>query len=187
MTIVSSRAQYLDTGLKVLADLGYGGLKLAEICDRLGVTTGSFYHRFSNWKAYTDELGRYWIDTQTDELIAQLWEETDPRQRLEQLAGMMLTVPHRSEAAFRVWAAVDPEMRVLLAEADRKRLNNITNVILAVLPDEAAARRFAHWAMYTMIGYQDALIDADPDALAWMKDGMVALIYSAVPADGAGG
>jgi AcrR family transcriptional regulator len=47
MAGVVSREAYFQTGLDVLSDLGYGGLKLAEVCNRLGVTTGSFYHYFS--------------------------------------------------------------------------------------------------------------------------------------------
>ena len=42
MAGVVSRDSYFETGLDVLSDLGYGGLKLAEVCNRLGVTTGSF-------------------------------------------------------------------------------------------------------------------------------------------------
>lgn len=44
MAGVVTREAYFETGLDVLSDLGYGGLKLAEVCNRLGVTTGSFYH-----------------------------------------------------------------------------------------------------------------------------------------------
>ncbi len=39
MATTVSREAYFETGLDVLADLGYGGLKLAEVCGRLGVTT----------------------------------------------------------------------------------------------------------------------------------------------------
>ena len=56
MAGVVSREAYFETGLDVLSDLGYGGLKLAEVCNRLGVTSGSFYHYFSSWPAYTREL-----------------------------------------------------------------------------------------------------------------------------------
>lgn len=181
MTIVSSRAQYLDVGLEVLADVGYGGLKLAEVCRRLGVTTGSFYHRFDNWQEFTSELGRYWVDTQTEQLIYQLWEEPDPRRRLEQLAGMLLTVPHRTEAAFRSWAAVDPEPRALLAAVDRRRFDNIVAVIGRVVPDARSAQLFASWAMYLLVGYQDVLIARDPDALAWAKGQILQLIYAQAP------
>jgi AcrR family transcriptional regulator len=51
MASVVSRESYFETGLDVLSDLGYGGLKLAEVCNRLGVTTGSFYHYFQSLPA----------------------------------------------------------------------------------------------------------------------------------------
>ena len=61
MASVVSREAYFETGLDVLSDLGYGGLKLAEVCNRLGVTTGSFYHYFSGWPDYTQ--ARNWSRT----------------------------------------------------------------------------------------------------------------------------
>ena len=65
MAAVVSRESYFETGLDVLSDLGYGGLKLAEVCSRLGVTTGSFYHYFSGWPAYTRELVENWMKERT--------------------------------------------------------------------------------------------------------------------------
>jgi Bacterial regulatory proteins, tetR family len=56
MASVVSRESYFEAGLDVLSDLGYGRLKPAEVCNRLGITTGSFYHYFSGWPAYTEEL-----------------------------------------------------------------------------------------------------------------------------------
>lgn len=183
MTIVSSREKYLAAGLEVLADLGYGGLKLAEICTRLGVTTGSFYHRFSSWKTYTAELGRYWVQTETAQPIDQLWAEPDPRRRLEQLNGLMLTIPHPTESAIRTWAAVDPEMRALLAEVDRRRFDTVATVINEVLHDERIARRYASWGIYLLVGYQDALIPFDMAALDWANGRILDLINQ----DAAGG
>ena len=53
MSVVAARESFFETGLEILAELGFGGLKLAEVCGRLGVTTGSFYHYFRNWNNYT--------------------------------------------------------------------------------------------------------------------------------------
>ena len=57
-----STESYFETGLDVLSDLGYGGLELAEVCQRLGVTTGSFYHYFTSWSAYTRDLVAYQVE-----------------------------------------------------------------------------------------------------------------------------
>lgn len=178
MTIVSSREQYLEAGLEVLADLGYSGLKLGEVCRRLGVTTGSFYHRFSGWQQYAAELGRYWMDTQADQLVDRLWAEPDPRRRLERLAEMMLGVSHRTEAAIRSWAAIDPEVRALLTAVDEDRLQIITGVIAGVLPDQARAHLLASWSVYLLAGYQAALIPYDFDALTWAIGRIVELAGS---------
>ena len=70
MVTVASREAYFETGLEVLADRGYGGLKLAEVCRRLGVTSGSFYHYFSSWSAYTGELIEEWLPAATRERVA---------------------------------------------------------------------------------------------------------------------
>ena len=72
MPTVATRESYFETGLEILADRGLGGLKLAELCGRLGVTTGSFYHHFSGWQIYTRELVRYWMHDRTVRLALEI-------------------------------------------------------------------------------------------------------------------
>ena len=80
-----SKESYIVTGLEVLSDLGYGGLKLAEVCNRLGVTTGSFYHYFSSWSAFGQELVAYWVHARTVRVADNLRAEPDPRRRVDVL------------------------------------------------------------------------------------------------------
>jgi AcrR family transcriptional regulator len=90
-----SREAYFETGLELLSDLGYGGLKLAEVCDRLGVTTGSFYHFFSSWPSCTRELVKHWQQASTIELVE--WVRTEP------------------------WGSADPEVYAVQVEVDKER------------------------------------------------------------------
>lgn len=93
MASVVSREAHFETGLDVLSDLGYGGLKLAEVCNRLGVTTGSFYHYFPNWPAYNKELVAHWMQVRTVRAIEELRAETDPRRRSDALIETGLELP----------------------------------------------------------------------------------------------
>lgn len=61
-----SRESYFETGLDVLSDLGCSGLKPAEVCSRLGVTTGSFYHYFTSRPAYGAEAAIRFSSVPTD-------------------------------------------------------------------------------------------------------------------------
>ena len=110
MAAVVSREAYFATGLDVLSDLGYGGLKLAEVCNRLGVTTGSFYHYFAGWSAYTRELVEHWMEEPTVRVIDPEGR-TDPRRRIDSMVDVGLELPHGAEAAIRVWSSLDPEYR----------------------------------------------------------------------------
>jgi AcrR family transcriptional regulator len=85
MASVASRESYFEAGLDVLSDLGYGGLKLAEVCNRLGVTTGSFYHYFSSWRAHTSELVAHWLQGRTIQVVEAVRAEPDPRRRIDTL------------------------------------------------------------------------------------------------------
>src|SRR4029079_19667881 len=96
-----SKESYIETGLEVLSDLGYGGLKLAEVCNRLGVTTGSFYHYFAGWPVYTKELVEHWMERQTLQSIEAWRAEPDPRRRIDTLIQEGLSLPHGAEAAIR--------------------------------------------------------------------------------------
>lgn len=165
MAAVVSREAYFDTGLAVLADLGYAGLKLAEVCRRLGVTSGSFYHYFSSWSAYTTALVADW-QGRTEARIAALLEETDPRERIDNLVEVSLALPHGSEAAIRVWSALDPQVRAAQQHVDRRRFEVISDAATEVLGDRAPAELFARSAIYILVGYEQTTLTPDPASLA---------------------
>ena len=138
MATVATREAYFETGLQVLSDLGYGGLKLAEVCRRLGVTTGSFYHYFENWSAYTHALIEHWLAESTQERVNQLRADPDPRRRIDAIIDVGLNLPHGAEAAIRVWSAIDPQVRAVQEDVDRQRFEVLWDSAM-----EIAARRAA--------------------------------------------
>jgi AcrR family transcriptional regulator len=163
-----SREVYFDAGLDVLSDLGYGGFKLAEVCGRLGVTSGSFYHYFNNWSAYTHELVDHWKQASTTEL-ADCWRFVrDPRRRIDQLIHNGLNLPHGAEAAIRVWSSLDPDVHAAQEEVDRARNDIVRASALEILHDEPQARVFADWAVYLLIGYEQCTLPKNKAILEWI-------------------
>lgn len=168
MATAMSRDAYFETGLEVLSDLGYGGLKLAEVCNRLGVTTGSFYHYFANWAAYTAALVRHWQEALTVRLTDEVRAEPDPRRRIDALIQVGLALPHGAEAAIRSWSSTDPDVRAIQVEVDRQRFDNLYASALEILHNERQAHLFAAWGMYVLVGYEQIALPEDHDALAWI-------------------
>ena len=168
MVTVASREAYFETGLDVLADRGYGGLKLAEVCRRLGVTSGSFYHYFPSWSAYTGELVEQWLPAATRERVAHLRTMTDPRRRIDAIFDIGMALPHGAEAAVRVWSALDPKVRAAQVEVDELRFEILRESALEILHDERQAELFAGWSLYLLVGYEQSTRPPDQPGLAWM-------------------
>lgn len=168
MATVVSREAYFETGLDILSDLGYGGLKLAEVCSRLGVTTGSFYHYFENWSAYTTEMVTNWLRGLTENRVAGLRTEPDPRKRIDGVIEIGLGLPHRAEAAIRVWSAVDPKVRAVQEEVDRQRFEVLRDSAFEILGNARQAQLLANWGVYLLVGYEQSTLPPDTEGLAWI-------------------
>src|SRR5262249_56526809 len=132
--------------------LGFGGFKLAEVCARLGVTTGSFYHYFPRWSSYPRELIEHWRHTSTSHLVRQLRSDAAPRRRIDTIIDTGLHLPHRAEAAIRAWSSVDPDVHAVQVEVDRQRHEITRQSAMEILRDERRAVLFANWAVYLLVG-----------------------------------
>lgn len=173
MATVATRAGYFETGLEILSDLGFRGLKLSQVCQRLGVTTGSFYHYFPSWSTYTRELVEHWRQDRTVRLHELFRSEPDPRRRMAVIIREVLALPHSAEAAIRAWSSVDPEVHRVQAEVDRERFDVCLEYALEIVGDRRQAEVFASWAVYLLVGYEQANLDRDPAVYQWISNQML--------------
>ncbi|MGC4935459.1 TetR/AcrR family transcriptional regulator [Gordonia sp. DT30] len=153
-----ARVRFLEAGLIVLAEDGYGALKLAAVCARADATTGSFYHAFDNWAEFSSALIVYWREEKSRRPIAEARKVTDPRQRLAVLVDIGLTLPHDSERAIRVWAAQDAEVRRHQEEVDLERRDFIAETYRVALGDDFPAQDYATMSMYLLVGYESGTL-----------------------------
>ena len=186
MPIVAARVSFFEAGLEILAELGYGGLKLAEVCGRLGVTSGSFYHYFTGWNAYTRELIGHWRQDRTVRIIEVLRAHPDPRKRIEAIIEVALSLPHSAEAAIRSWSSVDPDVLAVQREVDQQRFEILYESALDIVADTRQAQTYAAWAVYDFVGYEQATLPRDPRMFEWisktMLDDLQAGRFADVPA-----
>jgi AcrR family transcriptional regulator len=151
---MASKQDYFDAAFDMLSEQGYGVLKQAPLCRRLGVTTGSFYHYFENWHDFTAQLLEHWRTESTTRLVAAAQQREQAADQLEALVQFALALPHRAEAAIRVWSTVDPEVREVQEAVDVQRTQVVLQAARMALEDEDEALRHAQWGMYLLVGYQ---------------------------------
>ena len=144
---------YYDCALAILAESGYGALKQAAVCERLGITTGAFYHNFSSWAEFTSGLLAYWREEQSARLIALVDAEPDPLLRLKMLLDIAASLPHSAEGAIRVWSTIDPMVAEAQAWVDAARLEVVRETFEQLVPPEEA-EHYARTAVYLVTGHE---------------------------------
>lgn len=160
------RNRFFEAAQEILANQGYGALKQAAVCEQVGVTTGSFYHAFENWAAFTAAFLENWRRERTT-LIAELARTTgDPVGQLEALLAGTLGLNHRSECAIRVWAAVDPDVARVQARVDQDRYDVVLEAMVQLV-GKREARRYANWGLNILLGFEAATNGQDIADLEW--------------------
>lgn len=160
------RDSWFEAAHQILATEGYGGLKLAPLCKRLGVTTGSFYHSFDNWQDFTASLLDTWLRERTELLAEIARQNPDPLQRLQMLVGNVVAFNHRAEAAIRVWAGVDERVGAIQRKVDEGRYRAALEALEALVGPELAPS-FAVWGLSTAVGYEMLSEAHPPERLQW--------------------
>jgi AcrR family transcriptional regulator len=157
----STISRFFVAGMEILAEDGYGGLKLADLCLRVRVTSGSFYHHFDSWQDFTRQLVENWREERTVRVAELARAEVDPAERVELLLRFGVSLPHSAEAAIRVWSGLDPFVAEIQESVDRERLDVTTQALEALTDDPDVASDLALAAFYLLVGFEQATGDRD--------------------------
>jgi len=119
-----TRDDWLAAALEALAESGLDAVRVLPLSKRLGVSRGSFYWHFADWKDLLHSILEYWERSDTDSVIEQLpVAPKDPRQRLWRLMSLIVEGRlSRYDPAIRAWALYDTEVARVVRRVDGKRM-----------------------------------------------------------------
>jgi AcrR family transcriptional regulator len=147
MTDQLSARDWLDRGLKTLAESGFTALKAEPLAKAMGVSRGSFYWHFTDIGAFHAAILKRWREVAAEQIIADVEAASDNALPLllRRAFGGRLAL----ENAVRTWATVDPLARSAVQAIDRRRLSYVENLLRGsgLSPDLARARaQILYWA-----------------------------------------
>lgn len=149
-----SRNDYFEAGLQLLAEGGSKLVTIGNLCHRLGVTKGSFYHHFESGPAFMRELLLYWEAAYGRQLAEAALAVDDPLARIDVMKRLASDLNHDAESAIRALARTDP-----FADEVQRRLDaNREDIVRRTLRDAGLsapeARRLASVGLALLIGLQ---------------------------------
>jgi AcrR family transcriptional regulator len=135
---------WILAGYAILADDGLPALKIDRLCERLGVTKGSFYWHFTDMAGYRAALVDTWAQQRGEEhLVYTQIQGRPPRERLSKMIAALVTPQHwKLERAMREWARTDPAVAAGVDAADRRVVHTVRQAFLDLgyPPEEAELR-----------------------------------------------
>lgn len=115
------RADYFAAARALMADGDPRRVTIDALCQRVGATTGSFYHHFGGLDGFVDALAADW----SEHVIAGMWASIadlgDLRGTRKLVNESLLLQNHQVEAAFRAWSRTSPAMRAAVQAVDDAR------------------------------------------------------------------
>ena len=144
-----SAKDWLDQGLKALAESGFTALKAEPLAKAMGVSRGSFYWHFADIAAFHAAILKYWREVAAEQIIANLEAASDHDDPVSLLLRQAFGGKLALENAVRTWATVDPAARSAVQAIDRRRLSYVESMLRAsgVLRGVARARaQIFYWA-----------------------------------------
>jgi AcrR family transcriptional regulator len=153
MTDQLSAKDWLNQGLRTLAERDFTALKAEPLAKAMGVSRGSFYWHFADIGAFHTAILKHWREVAAEQIIADVEAAADHHNPLPLLLRRVFGERLALENAVRSWATVDPAAKTAVQAIDRRRLSYVESQFRAsgLSPDVARARaQILYWAF---LGY----------------------------------
>lgn len=151
-----TKSDWIDHGLRTLAERGPNALKIGAMAEGLNVSRGSFYWHFRDIADFRTQLLEHWKDWTTRRVIRELEADLNEPDRLKSLLNRAFAgAPQNSRSiraldkAFRAWALDNDGVAVVVASVDADRVAYIARLLAEFgVESEKASHRaaFLYWA-----------------------------------------
>jgi AcrR family transcriptional regulator len=165
-----SERDYFEVGMDLLAEGGLASVTIANLCERLGVTKGSFYHHFVGGPDFQQRLLAYWAEDRAAQLIEMVEATPNPLDRITMMKHMGVELHHEAESAIRAWARSDPRAAETQRRVDAEREGALTEAFVAAGIPRKKASTLAQIGLAILIGNQQQTSPVDRKRLAVMFD-----------------
>jgi AcrR family transcriptional regulator len=143
--IRTTREQWIEEGLRALAEGGPEAVRVEALAKRLGVTKGGFYGSFTDREALLTAMLDTWERESTDEVLDRVEREGGNSRTKITRAGVLTFSDDRLlpiDLAIRDWARRDETVAARLRAVDNRRMGLLREMIATFCtdPDEVEAR-----------------------------------------------
>lgn len=139
-----NRNDYFEAGLELLAEGGVAEQTIAKLCERLGITKGSFYHHFTSLGDFRQQLLAYWEANQEAKINA-----AEPA-----VVDWVAPPANTVDAAVRAWGQSDAAAAAAQGRVDALRTKSAVRDLKAAGVSAERARGLSNIGLAIQIGVE---------------------------------
>lgn len=184
MTKVSNQT-WLDLGFETLINEGCDGLSAEKMAKNLGITRGSFYHRFGSRDGYVTALLEAWTESCAQQIEqSQLFLNTPSAlldaKPLSPLHEYAWRLPHQLDIAVRAWSQRDPLAQQYQSRVDKMRLGHMLAIFKGLNISMTKANRLSQVAYISLVGAQHVVSNVKSLSFDQFKHALDATLQDAI-------
>jgi AcrR family transcriptional regulator len=144
-----TKSDWIEHGLRTLANGGANALKVGPMATKLKVSRGSFYWHFRDIADFRSQVLQSWQELMTDQVIRDLEAAKAEPDRLKHLMRRAFVTKRSLDRAIRSWAAEDKDVATIVASVDAHRVAYIAKLLVAAGVESRRAlprAAFMYWA-----------------------------------------
>jgi len=122
------KKQWFVVGLDILEKDGFARITIDNLCTRLEITKGAFYHHFKNIDGYIEALMKYWLNQNTVQIIEDADKLATAKERMEFIGSVVINRSHKSEQVIRAWSFSNQIVKKYIQQVDDLRIDYSTKL-----------------------------------------------------------
>ncbi|MEM9917133.1 MAG: TetR/AcrR family transcriptional regulator [Bacteroidota bacterium] len=157
--IVAQKEDWIKLGYKRFAQKGEEGLVIESMAKVLKCNKSSFYWHFKTRKDFFNDLLAFWIEMETEGIIAQSNQLNTPEQRLQKLVELAFKKDPNIDFIFflKRYPERKSYIRSLIDKIDQQRMAYVAQLLEELGHSKEAAIKKASIFYKYLIGYHEML------------------------------
>lgn len=155
--IVALKEDWVKHGFEAFAEQGMAGINVEKIAASIGCNKSSFYWHFRSKKEFVDEVIRYWVKHDTEEIIAATEAGSSAKEKFLKLLELAFAEDGYVDFNFYLkrLARTRKDIADLVRDIDNKRMDYVRDLFveMGMTKNEAAFRSSLLYKY--LIGYHE--------------------------------
>lgn len=157
--IVAQKEDWILLGYKLFSEQGISGIVIEKMSKKLECNKSSFYWHFSTKKEFINELIRFWITNETEQIISQ----TETAKTVKEKLDLFLEITFKNDPYLEFifflkrYAQKNPEVQQIIDEIDARRLTFTMQLFQEMGYSKDASKVKASIFYKYLIGYHEMI------------------------------